>query len=77
MGQALVDRHGQSWIGALRESVVSEGRPLHKRFRKEKLDLLLSLMADVEKNTLLDVGGDSGIDSEWLPFYRAFREVSV
>jgi ubiquinone/menaquinone biosynthesis C-methylase UbiE len=77
MGQALVDQHGQSWIGALRERVVSAGRPLHKRLRKEKLNLLLSLMADGEKNTLLDVGGNSGIDSEWLPLYQAFREVSV
>src|ERR1700686_4149527 len=77
MRQALVNQHAQSWIGPLRALVVRAGRPIHKRLRQEKLDLFFSLTADAKRNSLLDVGGGSGIDSEWLLLYQAFREVTV
>jgi len=77
MGQALVDQHAQSWTGQLREWVIRAGRPIHKRLRQEKLNMFFSLTAGAKRNSLLDVGGDSGIDSEWLPLYQAFREVTV
>jgi len=74
---ASVHPQPQSWAGHLREQVVRAGRPVHKRLRKEKLKLFLELSAQAEKNTLLDVGGNTGIDSEWVPLYQAFREVTV
>lgn len=35
-----------------------------------------SLTANSERNTLLDAGGGTGIDSEFVPLYQAFREVT-
>ena len=66
-----------SWIGLARSWVVRAGRPVHKRLRREKLDLFFKLIRESERNTLLDVGGGSGIDSEFLPLYEAFREVTI
>jgi ubiquinone/menaquinone biosynthesis C-methylase UbiE len=77
MEQASVHQQPQSWTGSLRTWVVRAGRPIHKRLRREKLELFFELMATAERNTLLDVGGGSGIDSEFVPLYRAFREVTV
>lgn len=77
MGQASVGQHSQSWVSALREGVIRLGRPVHKRLRQEKLELFFSLTANTQRNTLLDVGGGSGIDSEFVPLYQAFREVTV
>ncbi len=77
MGQPSVDQQSQSWIGALRAGVIRLGRPIHRRLRQEKLDLFFSLTANGERNTLLDVGGNTGMDSEFLPLYQAFREVTV
>jgi len=77
MGQASVEQHSQSWISALREGVIRLGRPVHKRLRQEKLELFFSLTANAERNTLLDVGGGTGIASEFVPLYQAFREVTV
>jgi SAM-dependent methyltransferase len=77
MEGASVHPQPQSWSGSLRERVVRAGRPIHKRLRKEKLNLFLELSSRAKKNSLLDVGGSSGIDSEWVPLYQAFREVTV
>lgn len=77
MGQPSVDQHSQSWTGALRAGVIRLGRPIHRRLRQGKLDLFFSLTANGERNTLLDVGGNTGMDSEFLPLYQAFREVTV
>jgi len=75
MGQTFVGERAQSRRSSVREWVTRAGRPIHKRLRKGKLDLFLGVIADEGKNTLLDVGGNSGIDSEWLPLYQEFREV--
>jgi len=75
--QASVQQHPQSWAGSIRTWVVRAGRPVHKRLRREKLKAFFELMATRERNTLLDVGGGSGIDSEFAPLYLAFREVTV
>jgi len=77
MGQASVEQHSQSWISALREGVIRLGRPIHRRLRQEKVELFFSLTADSKRSTLLDVGGGTGIDSEFVPLYQAFREVTV
>src|SRR5258708_35753096 len=74
MGQTSVDQHSQSWIGALRAGVIRLGRPIHRRLRQEKLDLFFSLTAGGERNTLFDVGGNTGMESEFFPLYQAFCE---
>jgi ubiquinone/menaquinone biosynthesis C-methylase UbiE len=77
MAQAAVDQHSQSWVSALRGRVMRLGRPVHKRLRQVKLELFFSLSGNAERNTLLDVGGGTGIDSEFVSLYRAFRDVTV
>jgi SAM-dependent methyltransferase len=77
MEQASVEQDSQSWISTLREGMIRLGRPVHKHLRQEKLELFFSLTANAERSTLLDVGGGSGIDSEFVPLYQAFREVTV
>ena len=69
--------NGPSWAETLRAWVIRAGRPVHKRLRGRKLDLFFKLIANAQRNTLLDVGGGSGIDSEFVPLYEAFREVTV
>ena len=77
MEEESIHGESQSWAAPLRNWVVRAGRPVHKRLRREKLDLFFKLMASAERNTLLDVGGGTGIDSEFVPLYKAFREVTV
>jgi ubiquinone/menaquinone biosynthesis C-methylase UbiE len=77
MEQASVDQHSQSWISVVRGGMIRLGRPIHTRLRQEKLDMFFSVTANASRNSLLDVGGSSGIDCEWLPLYQAFREVTV
>jgi methyltransferase family protein len=48
-------------------------RPLHHRMRRKKIDMFLSLTA--KSGSLLDLGGGTGIDMEFLPLYQAFGEV--
>jgi len=75
--QANIHPQSRSWAGSIRNWMVRAGRPVHKRLRREKLDLFFKLIATAERNTLLDVGGGSGIDSEFVPLYEAFRKVTV
>jgi SAM-dependent methyltransferase len=53
------------------------GRPVHKALRGQKVDLFFRFSAASKKTTLLDVGGGTGIASEFLPLYRAFQDVTV
>lgn len=58
--------------------VLGFAKPLHKRFRNEKIELFLSLIrADGGGGRLLDIGGGSGIDGEFLNLYKHFDEVAV
>jgi len=66
-----------SIMNVLRTSVIRMGRPVHKMLRGQKLDLFFRLICDSPKSTLLDVGGGTGIDSEFVPLYRAFQNVMV
>jgi SAM-dependent methyltransferase len=77
MEGASTHSNGRSWAGTLRAWVIRAGRPIHKRLRREKLELFLALTAYAERNKLLDVGGGTGIDSEFVPLYQTFREVTV
>jgi hypothetical protein len=45
--------------------------------RRRKLALLFQFMGDASESTLLDVGGATGISLEFVPLYRAFRDVAV
>src|ERR1043166_8149597 len=58
--------------------VLGFAKPLHKRFRNQKIELFLSLIrANGGGGRLLDIGGGSGIDSEFLNLYKHFDEVVV
>jgi ubiquinone/menaquinone biosynthesis C-methylase UbiE len=58
--------------------VLGFAKPLHKRFRNQKIELFLSLIrADGGGSRLLDIGGGSGIDGEFLNLYKHFDEVAV
>jgi hypothetical protein len=58
--------------------VLGFAKPLHKRFRNQKIELFLSLIrANGGGGRLLDIGGGSGIDGEFLNLYKHFDEVAV
>ena len=58
--------------------VLGLAKPLHKRFRNQKIELFLSLVrANGGGGRLLDIGGGSGIDGEFLSLYKHFDEVAV
>jgi 2-polyprenyl-3-methyl-5-hydroxy-6-metoxy-1,4-benzoquinol methylase len=51
--------------------------PLHQRFRASKIRAFLALAGDRTRATLLDVGGNAGINGEFLPLYRSFASVTT
>jgi ubiquinone/menaquinone biosynthesis C-methylase UbiE len=53
------------------------GKPIHKRLRGQKLDLFIQFIGGSPRAALLDVGGGTGIDAEFVPLYRAFKNVTV
>jgi SAM-dependent methyltransferase len=56
---------------------IRVGKPVHKMLRGKKLDLFVQFIGDSLRSTLLDVGGGTGIDSEFVPLYRNFGKVTV
>jgi ubiquinone/menaquinone biosynthesis C-methylase UbiE len=53
-------------------------KPLHKHFRNQKIKLFLSLIrASGTGGRLLDIGGSTGVDGEFLNLYKHFDEVTV
>ena len=58
--------------------VLSLAKPLHRRFRGQKIELFLSIVRTNRRGgRLLDIGGGSGIDGEFLDLYKHFDEVAV
>lgn len=53
------------------------GKPIHKRLRGQKLDLFIQFIGGSPRAALLDVGGGTGIDAEFVPLYRTFENVTV
>jgi SAM-dependent methyltransferase len=48
-------------------------KALHHKMRREKVDVFLAMTA--KRGSLLDLGGATGVDMEFLPLYQAFAEV--
>lgn len=51
--------------------------PLHRKYRKQKLDCFFRQLCPNPTETLLDVGGGVGIVGEFEPLYRYFQSVQV
>jgi ubiquinone/menaquinone biosynthesis C-methylase UbiE len=51
--------------------------PLHEKCRAQKLDYFFRELCPRERDTLLDVGGGTGIAGELSPLYRFFKSVQV
>ncbi len=64
-------------MGGLRQYALAATRPLHSRFRMEKVKLFFELTDGAPRGTLLDVGGGAGIAGEFESMYEAFRPVVV
>jgi hypothetical protein len=53
-------------------------KPVHRKLRGQKIEMFLGLIQKYgRKGRLLDVGGDPGIDGEFLELYAKFNEVVV
>jgi N-acetylglucosaminyldiphosphoundecaprenol N-acetyl-beta-D-mannosaminyltransferase len=63
-------------VGSARDKLLGWLRPLHQRFRKQKIDLFLALSHE-RRGQLLDVGGTFGIAGEFLSLYACFDKVVV
>ncbi len=61
----------------VRNAALRTVRPIHKRFRLEKVNLFLQLMGKEAVGTFLDVGGGLGISGEFVSVYKVFRHVVV
>src|ERR1700730_4834032 len=64
-------------MSILRTAATRTGRSVHKMLRGQKLALFFEFIGGSPMSALLDVGGGTGIDSEFVPLYRAFQNVTV
>jgi ubiquinone/menaquinone biosynthesis C-methylase UbiE len=65
-------------ISQLKPALLRGIRPIHEKFRGEKINLFLKLaLEEAATATLLDLGGGPGINGEFLPLYTKFQEVLV
>lgn len=65
-------------MGLFRDKLLRWVKPIHRRMRDEKIDLFLRLVGTPSfRYRLLDVGGGTGIDGEFLRMYASFAEVVV
>jgi SAM-dependent methyltransferase len=67
----------RSPMGSIRAATTRLGRPVHRILRGQKVALFFQFLGDSAKGRLLDLGGGTGVDSEFVPLYQAFREVVV
>ena len=51
--------------------------PVHQRFRASKIQAFLGLVGDCSRASLLDVGGNAGMNGEFLSLYRSFARVTT
>ncbi len=64
-------------MGAIKSIALRWAKPLHKKLRNQKLDVFFQLAGQQPQGTLLDIGGGTGIDREFLRLYGSFSEVAV
>lgn len=64
-------------MNVLRTLTVRIGKPVHKILRGQKLEVFFRFVEHSPRATLLDVGGGTGVDSEFVPLYRAFQRATV
>ena len=51
--------------------------PIHRIFRAEKCEIFFSALDPSPHDSLLDVGGNTGIQGEFERLYRFFKDVRV
>jgi len=61
----------------MNEQVLRLVAPVHRRFRLEKCAMFFSALNPSPADSLLDVGGGTGIQREFESLYRFFRSVRV
>jgi SAM-dependent methyltransferase len=62
----------------LRNKLLNRLKPIHRRMRDQKIDLFLRFAGDLPmRGRLLDVGGGTGIDGEFLRLYNSFADVVI
>jgi hypothetical protein len=59
------------------ESILGMLEPLHRAFRLQKVECFFRELHPGWEETLLDVGGGTGIIGEFKPLYKHFRSVQV
>lgn len=64
-------------MSLIRNTATRFGRPIHRLLRGKKLAVFFQFMGTSTRSTLLDIGGGTGVDSEFIPLYRAFQNVTV
>ncbi len=65
-------------VNQLKNALLQGIRPIHEKFRNQKITAFLNLVdGQSPKGRLLDVGGGPGINGEFLPLYSRFEEVVV
>jgi ubiquinone/menaquinone biosynthesis C-methylase UbiE len=65
-------------MNQLKSLLLRSIRPIHEKFRNEKIDSFLRLVdGQARRGRLLDLGGGPGINGEFLPLYAKFEEVVV
>lgn len=63
-------------MGLFRGELLNRVKPIHRRMRDQKIDLFLRFVGNLPMRAkLLDVGGGTGIDGEFLRLYARFAEV--
>jgi ubiquinone/menaquinone biosynthesis C-methylase UbiE len=62
----------------MRRALLRSVRPIHEKFRSQKIAAFLDIAnGGCPTERLLDVGGGPGINGEFLPLYARFQEVVV
>lgn len=68
----------EACLGHFRNQVLNRIKPIHRKMRDQKIDLFLRHVGKHHQRTrLLDVGGSSGVDGEFLRLHSSFAEVVV
>jgi SAM-dependent methyltransferase len=61
----------------LRAFIRRSARPIHHHLRSGKAEKFLKLLSTTEVGTLLDVGGGTGMNGEFVRLYKKFCSVTV